>query len=306
MGKASRTKVDGSRREKIAAQRAAARRAEQRRRILIASGSVVVVLAIVVAFIVIKLNSSPSTDNSPNGPTGAALASVVTNVTSVPASALDTVGDGSGSVTAPPTSISGTALTANGKPEVLYIGAEYCPYCAAERWAMIVALSRFGTFSGLATIHSAAANGAGNAEPYPNTPTWTFVHATYTSQYLTFSTVEEQTNIPDPSTGTYTTLQTPTKAQEALVTKYDSSSGGAIPFVDFGNKYLISGASYDAGVLSGLSWATIASDLSNPNSAVAKAVDGTANYITAAICQLTGNQPASACTATVKSLESKI
>ena len=306
MGKASRTKVDGSRREKIAAQRAAARRAEQRRRILIASGSVVVVLAIVVAFIVIKLNSSPATDNSPNGPTGAALASVVTNVTSVPASALDTVGDGSGSVTAKPTSISGTALTANGKPEVLYVGAEYCPYCAAERWAMIVALSRFGTFSGLATIHSAAANGAGKAEPYPNTPTWTFVHAKYTSPYLTFSTVEEQTNIPDSSTGTYTNLQTPTKAQEALVTKYDSSSGGAIPFVDFGNKYLISGASYNAGVLSGLSWATIASDLSNPNSAVAKAVDGTANYITAAICQLTGNQPASACTATVKSLESQI
>ena len=306
MGKASRTKVESTRREKIAAQRAAARRAEQRRRILIASGSVVVVLAIVVAFIVIKLNTSPATDNSPNGPTGAALASVVTNVTSVPASALDTVGDGSGSVTAKPTSISGTALTANGKPEVLYMGAEYCPYCAAERWAMIVALSRFGTFSGLATVHSAAANGAGNAEPYPNTPTWTFVHATYTSQYLTFSTVEEQTNIPDTSTGTYTLLQTPTKAQQALVTKYDSSSGGAIPFVDFGNKYLISGASYNPGVLAGLSWATIGADLSNPNSAVAKAVDGTANYITAAICQLTGNQPASACTATVKSLESQI
>jgi len=306
MGKASRTKVDSSRREKIAAQRAAARRAEQRRRILIASGSVVVVLAIVVAFVVIKLNTKAASDNSPNGPTGAALASVVTTVTSVPASALDTVGDGSGSVTAKPTSISGTALTANGKPEVLYMGAEYCPYCAAERWAMIVALSRFGTFSGLATVHSAAANGAGNAEPYPNTPTWTFVHATYTSKYLTFSSVEEQTNIPDSATGTYTTLQTPTKAQEALVTKYDSSSGGAIPFVDFGNKYLISGASYNPQVLAGLSWATIASDLSNPNSAVAKAVDGTANYITAAICQLTGNQPASACTATVKSLESQI
>ena len=306
MGKASRTKVDSSRREKIAAQRAAARRAEQRRRILIASGSVVVVLAIVVAFVVIKLNSKTGSDNSPNGPTGAALASVASTVTSVPASALDTVADGSGSVTTKPTTISGPALTANGKPEVLYMGAEYCPYCAAERWAMIVALSRFGTFSGLATVHSAAANGAGNAEPFPNTPTWTFVHAKYTSQYLTFSSVEEQTNIPDSANGTYTTLQTPTKAQVALVTKYDSASGGAIPFVDFGNKYLIAGASYDAGLLSGLSWATIASDLSNPNSPVAKAVDGTANYITAAICQLTGNQPASACTATVKSLESQI
>ena len=312
MGKASRTKVDSSRREKIAAQRAAARRAEQRRRILIASGSVLVVLAIVVAFVVVKLNSKPAADNSPNGPTGAALASVVSNVTSVPASTLDTVGTGSGAVTATPTTISGSALTANGKPEVLYMGAEYCPYCAAERWAMIVALSRFGTFSGLATVHSAAANGAGNAEPYPNTPTWTFVHATYTSKYLTFTPVEEQTNIPDPTTGSYTTLQTPTAAQQALITKYDappyvpSAAAGAIPFVDFGNKYLISGASYNAGVLSGLSWATIAADLSNPNSAVAKAVDGTANYITAAICQLTGNQPASACTATVKSLESKI
>ena len=217
MGKASRTKVDSSRREKIAAQRAAARRAEQRRRILIASGSVVVVLAIVVAFVVIKLNSKTGSDNSPNGPTGAALASVASTVTSVPASALDTVADGSGSVTAKPTTISGPALTANGKPEVLYMGAEYCPYCAAERWAMIVALSRFGTFSGLATVHSAAANGAGNAEPFPNTPTWTFVHAKYTSQYLTFSSVEEQTNIPDSANGTYTTLQTPTKAQQALI-----------------------------------------------------------------------------------------
>ena len=306
MGKASRTKVDSSRREKIAAQRAAARRAEQRRRILIASGSIVVVLAIVVTFVVIKLNNKPTSVSSSNGPTGAALASVVSTVTSVPASALDTVGDGSGAVTGKPTSISGSALTANGKPEMLYVGAEYCPYCAAERWAMIVALSRFGTFSGLATVHSAAANGAGQAEPDPNTPTWTFANAKYTSQYLTFSSVEEQTNIPDKTTGTYTTLQTPTKAQEALLTKYDSTGGGAIPFVDFGNKYMISGVSYDPGVLAGLSWATVASDLSNPSSPVAKAVDGTANYITAAICKLTNNQPASACTSTVKSLESQI
>ena len=59
-------------------------------------------------------------------------------------------------------------------------------------------------------------------------------------------------------------------------------------------------------MLSGLSWATIASDLHNPNSSVAKAVLGTANYITAAICQATNNAPASACTSTVKSLQSQI
>ncbi len=46
-------------------------------------------------------------------------------------------------------------LVKDGKPEVLYIGA-YCPFCAAERWAAIVALSRFGTFSVLRTVHSSS------------------------------------------------------------------------------------------------------------------------------------------------------
>jgi thiol-disulfide isomerase/thioredoxin len=307
MGKASRTKVESTRREKIAAQRAAEHRAEQRRRILLASGSIVVVLAVVLVFVIVKLNSKPASSSSAqglsNGPTGSALTTVVNKTTSVPASTLDAVGDGGGAVTGKPTTISGTTLTENGKPEMLYMGAEYCPYCAAERWAMIVALSRFGTFKGLSTVHSAVANGAGTAEPDPDTPTWTFLHASYSSPYLAFTPLEVQTNIPDPSSGTYTLLQKPTAAEQALVTKYDGSTG-PIPFIDFGNHYMISGVSYDPGVLHGLSWATIATDLSNPNSTVAKAADGTANYITAAICKMTGNQPASACTSTVQSLES--
>jgi len=307
MGKASRTKVEVNRREKIAAQRAAQRRAEQRRRILIASGSIIVVLAVVLTLVIIKLNNKPSASagSASNGPTGAALTALVNQVTSVPTSVSDAAGDGGSALLSKPTTISGTPLIANGKPEMLYMGAEYCPYCAAERWAMIVALSRFGTFSGLATVHSAARDGAGQAEPYPNTPTWTFVHATYSSPYLTFTPVELETNIPDPSTGLYTTLETPTAAQDALITKYGGSSG-AIPFIDFGNKYVLSGASYYPTGFASLGWSQVAADLHNPNSAVAKEVLGTANYITAAICQMTGNQPASACTATVKSLESQI
>jgi thiol-disulfide isomerase/thioredoxin len=302
MGKASRTKVDATRREKIAAQRAAERRSEQRRRILIASGSVVVVLVIVLVFVIVKLNGGKpnSATGASNGPTGSALAAVVDKTTSVPASALNSVGDGGGAVTGKPTTISGTALTSSGKPEMFYMGAEYCPYCAAERWAMIVALSRFGTFSGLSTVHSSS------TDVDPNTPTFSFYKSSYTSQYLTFTPVELTTNVPDSSNPSgYVTLQTPTAAQQALVNKYDGS-GGSIPFIDFGNKYVISGVSYDPGVLDGLSWATIANDLSNPNSAVAKAVDGTANYITAAICKMTNNLPASACTTTVQSLQSQI
>ena len=193
------------------------------------------------------------------------------------------------------------------------MGAEYCPYCAAERWAMIVALSRFGTFSGLSTVHSASVNGTGQAEPYPNTPTCTFHGSSYTSKYLTFTPVEMQTNIPDKSTGGYATLETPTAEQQALLTKYDvppyvpSGSEGAIPFIYFGGKYIIAGASYNPTGARRAVLEQIASDVkNNPSSDVAKAIGGTANYITAAICKMTGNQPASACTSTIQSLESSL
>jgi hypothetical protein len=309
MGRASRTKVESTRREKIAAQRAAAKRAERRRRILLASGSVLVVVAVVLVFVIIKLNSkspsSSSASGASNGPTGSALTAVVDKVTSVPTSTTDAVGAGGfvnkiQTITGNP-----TPLVSGGKPEMFYAGAEYCPYCGVTRWAMIVALSRFGTFSGLSTVHSSS------TDVYPNTPSWTFYKSSYTSTYLTFTPLELQTNIPDASnTPPYTNLQTPSSAQAALLSKYDTtpytSETGAIPFIDFGNKYLMSGTPFIPQVMQGLSWATVANDLHNPNSAVAKDVDGTANYFTAAICKMTGNQPASACTSTVQSLESQL
>jgi hypothetical protein len=299
----------GDRRERLAAQRAADKQAQARRRnLLLAGGSILAVIAVVVAFVLASTNGSSTTGttagSTAGAPSGSDLDSVVSQLTSVPAATLDQVG--AGTTSANPTTITGPALTSGGKPEVLYIGAEYCPYCAAERWAVIVALSRFGTFSGLAPIRSAAKDGAGNAEPYPLTPTWTFAKATYTSSYLTFTPVEGYTNVPDKSTGFYTVLQTPTAAQQALLDKYDAAYQGAIPFIDYGNRYLSVGASYNPAVLSGLTWAQIADDLHDPSNSVAKSILGTANFATAAICSLTNNQPASACTSAVRALQSKI
>jgi hypothetical protein len=309
MGKASRGKQDssGSRRDKIAAQRAQARRAARRNRLLIGGGAVIAVIAIAAGLIIWKATSSNSPTSSTAAPTGSALTSVISTLTSVPTSATDAVGDGGGSVTGFPQTVTGEpALTSAGKPEVLYIGAEYCPYCAAERWAMIVALSRFGTFSGLSTMHSSS------TDTYANTPTWTFHGSTYTSQYLTFTPKEMYTNIPT-SSGGYTTLDTLTSDQSAIFSKLDAPPyvqstqyDESYPFVDFGNQYVIVGASYDPQTLDGLGWATIANDLTKPSSSVAKAVDGTANYMTAALCKLTNNQPATACTSTVTGLQSKL
>jgi hypothetical protein len=288
MGKATRIRQQNAR-EKIAAQRAAARRAEIRRRAFITAGSVIVVIAIVVAFVVVKVSgsSSPSSSGSSSSVTGTLLpASVHKDITGVPASTLDKVGVGSvlSYNSTPLTSISDTPLTSNGKPEMLFIGAEFCPYCAAERWAMAVALSRFGTFSPLHGIHSSS------TDTDPNTPTLTFYKNTYTSPYLTFTPVENETI-------THAALQNTTAAQQALWEKYDSTSEGVgYPFVDIGNKYTITLPSYDPGILAGKSWAQVAAALHDTSSPIAQAVDGTANLITAAICKMTGGKPGNVCT----------
>jgi hypothetical protein len=97
-----------------------------------------------------------------------------------------------------------------------------------------------------------------------------------------------------------------TAEQQALITKYDAANQGAIPFIDYGNKFTSVGASYDPNVLKNLTWQQIGADLHDPSSAVARGVLGTANYATAALCELTGNKPATACTATVRSLQAKV
>jgi hypothetical protein len=300
MGKASRTKTDIHRRERIAAQRVAERKKQQRNRLLIAGGSILAVVVIVVVFVVFAVNKNNNVaGGASNGPTGAALASVTKDVTTVPASALDKVGAGGSSLKGAIKGISGTALTANGKPQVFYDGAEYCPYCAAARWGMIVALSRFGTFSGLKTVHSST------IDTPANIPTWTFYGSTYTSKYVTFTPVEETTNVPTSNGKGYTPLQTPSKDQQALIQQYNTQ--GSIPFIDFGNKYVQVGdlPMLQPSNLSG-DWAKISGDLKNPSTSNAKAVLAAANFTTAAICKLTNNQPATACTPAVQALESQL
>ena len=294
MSKATRIRQQNAR-ERIKAQQAAARRSDTRRRWLIVTGSVVAVLAVVVAFVLIKVNNNPSGSSSGStSTTGTVLpASVQKDITSVPASALDKVGIGSvpsfmasgENGAAPIQAISDTALTSNGKPEMLYIGAEFCPYCAAMRWSMAVALSRFGTFTTpLHGIHSSS------TDTDPNTPTLTFYKSSYSSPYLTFTPVENETISRGP-------LQNTTAAQQALWQKYDSSASGVgYPFISFGNKYVIKTPTYDPGVLAGMSWAQVATALHNPNSPVAQGALGTANLITAAICKMTGGQPGNVCT----------
>jgi thiol-disulfide isomerase/thioredoxin len=176
--------------------------------------------------------------------------------------------------------ISGANLTSGGKPVVLYIGAEYCPYCAAERWALVTALSKFGTFTNLNYMLSSS------TDVYPGTPTLSFYGSTYTSQYISFQSVEVQDRAKN-------TLQTPTSDQGSVFNTYGQN--GAIPFVDIANQYVFTGSQLSPSTLAGMSWSQIGGQLNDPNSDVAKAIDGAANIIVSDICKSTNGSPPDVC-----------
>ena len=282
-----RVSESSKKRERVAAlraQQAKQRAAEARRRqLMLIVGPIVTVVLVVAIFVVAKAMQGKTHDKGPV----AANASVVQALTSIPAATLDAAGGGAKSTLLP---VKGKAiLTAGGKPELLYMGAEFCPYCAAERWPMIIALSRFGSFTGLQETHSSS------TDVFASTPTWTFRKATYTSPYLTFESVETEDVNSNP-------LQTPTAQQQALLVAYDappyvpSSAKDSIPFIDFGNQFVISGAGDEPGTLDGNTQAQITTALANPASPIAKTVLPIANQITAGLCKIMSNKDTTVCT----------
>jgi len=246
---------------------------------------ILLVILVIVTFVIVKVNQQRTVvADTPSAPASSALQASLKNI---PAATFDAVGTGTG--VSAPTTVTGPALMADGKPRVLYIGAEYCPFCAAQRWAVVAALSRFGTFSNLGVAFSGA------ADSYPNTATLSFHGATYSSSLLSFTGVEESTNIAKANGG-YTALDTPTAADAALFAHYNSKGG--IPFADFGNKYVWVGSAVQPDVLQGLTQTQIAAGLQDPSSAIAKQVLGAANLMSAALCAITNGQPATVCGST--------
>jgi thiol-disulfide isomerase/thioredoxin len=264
----------------------------------IAVGLVVLVIVVLVA---VKVVSGSSTVK----PTGSSVtsATLVSELTTIPTSTFNTVG-----ITSPAVQIYAPVKTKNQpvlqwadaagvkRPTVFYLGAEYCPYCAATRWATIIALSRFGTLTGLYNVYSSS------IDVYKNTPTFTFVHAKFVSKWINFVPVESYTNIPLGNF--YQPLQSPTKAELTLVQKYDtakfipgmsSTSAGSIPFISFGNQVLLSGSAYSPSALANTTRDAVAGVLSDPSNALTQAIVASANLQTASICKMIKNADTAVC-----------
>ena len=124
-------------------------------------------------------------------------AAVLDEVTSIPPAVYNEVGVSSSTVPiAAPKVLSGvrplvfTGATGARLPGVVFWGAEFCSFCAAERWPLIAALSRFGTFGTLYNMESSATDYA------PSTPTFTFYSSEYKSRLVVFRPYEVQSDVP--------------------------------------------------------------------------------------------------------------
>jgi len=283
----SRVRSKDNARARAAEMRAQQARAERRRRILLATSAIGVIVVLIAGLVLVKLTTGKNGSTTTATPSATTLpASVVKDVTSVPPATLDKAG--ATGVTSVPISIKAPALTAGGKPKMLYVGAEYCPYCAAERWPVVVALSRFGTWSGLGAATSSS------ADIFPNTPSPSFHGATFTSDFLTFTGYETTDSQRAP-------LDTPSPADQKIFDTYDrppyvAGTAGGIPFIDIAGTYVSSGASFGPELLAGKTRVEIAKAINDPSSKIGKAVLANANVLTAAICQATGAKPANVCT----------
>ena len=250
-------------------------------------------IVVIVIIVVVVLAQGGSTTGSSSSATNADVRTavapaVLTAVTQPDPSELAQIGTGgqAGNIAKLPATT--TITDSSGKPVVMYVGAEYCPYCAAERWVLITALSRFGSFSGLQETLSSA------TDVFPHTNTFTFVNASYSSSWVDFQSSELENRNQQP-------LQTPSAQLASAFNTYDqppyTPTKLGFPFLDIGGRYVLSSTSFSPQLLQGLTFQQIATQMADPTSQVAKAILGNANYITAAICSLTNNQPQTVCSA---------
>lgn len=273
--------------------RAPADRSARRMPLALATVSLVGVVLVLVAVLFAVKVTHGSTGSGPP-PTPLAPAALVTQATTVPAGVLDVVGAPGPPLVTPPARLAhAQPLRSGGRALVVYVGAEYCPFCAAERWALVVALSRFGTFShlGLATSSSQLV--------FPGLQSFSFRGVSYRSPYVAFDAVETYGSDTTASSGDFAPLQPLTGQASTLMQRLDvpplAPVPSTLPFVDLGGRYVAVGSGFSPGILAGRPMDAIATDLAQATSPVAQAVDGTANELTAAICSSTGQQPASVC-----------
>jgi hypothetical protein len=256
-------------------------------------GRIALVWVASLVFLVPAAQAAQRSDGSVPAP-----AQVAQLVTTVPASTLNQVGagDSRNPITSPGFGISkgDGHFTSAGKPQILTMELAWCPHCAANSWALAVALSRFGTLSELGEINTGTyfckvAEDPCNLNPlscFPFTDGLSFLGATFVSPYISLAAVVLQ-GVNGRN------LEKPTRREQRSLRAVHLQ--GTTPALDIAGAWGFGGSGYDPGTLAHKTWSQIAGSLANPHNRVARQVDGLANLFTAAICRVTKGRPGSVC-----------
>jgi thiol-disulfide isomerase/thioredoxin len=175
--------------------------------------------------------------------------------------------------------VSEEPMKRNGKLFVFFMGAEHCPFCAAERWSVVRGLQKFGQWSGLKQTMSAARD-----EPFLNLPTYDFTEATYTSAHIEFVARELRNREFKP-------LQKLLKPEEKLVRKFNPEK--RIPFLLVGGRFMQIGAGFTPKIFIGHTFRQTETELKKAESEIRKTIDAEGNIIAALLC--TSGLPAELC-----------
>ncbi len=168
-----------------------------------------------------------------------------------------------------------------GHPLTLFLGGQFCPFCAAMRWPFVKAMSRFGTFSGLGQINSQQ-----GTDGFNSIGTYDLTKAAFHSDYVTLHMVEVADVNGNP-------LQQPDAETTALLNQFDPQ--GSIPFVFVGGSYVVQ-LPYSPALLQGKSFQQILDEVNSGDPGeIGRAIDAEADGITAVICKTDGAQPAQVC-----------
>lgn len=181
---------------------------------------------------------------------------------------------------------------AGGKSLVFFMGAGFCPFCAAERWAIVNALANFGKWEGLVEDRS-----AGHDEKYLNIPTFSFARATYKSDYVEFVGRETADRNFEP-------LQELADSDYEVLDTYNPDQ--IIPFLLIDGQFVQVGTGYSPQLLEGMDHAKVRAEIENPASAVGKAIRSEIDNITALLCKSTGGKSAPCGSENIKALAGRI
>ena len=159
----------------------------------------------------------------------------------------------------------------SGKSLVFFMGAGFCPFCAAERWAIVKALNNFGSWTGL--VETASAD---HDEKYLNIPTVSFARAKYQSDYVEFVGRETADRNFEP-------LQELDEKDYEIIDTFNPDQ--IIPFLLIDGQFMQVGAGYSPQILEGMDHAKVRAELTISGSPVGKAMKTEIDNITALVCK---------------------